>query len=119
LKVFWMAKRDEQRTEATVAVLTVVAIFSFAGILSWGDAAIEKSERAAPSIVESQVVGGAGDVLPAEGVTVVETASVDLASSAEGAPASGTSLSPAVSQFLVDGGTELSSGTAQITVGSK
>ncbi|MBI4894126.1 MAG: hypothetical protein HY833_00075 [Candidatus Aenigmarchaeota archaeon] len=114
-----MAKKDEQRTEVAVAILTVVAIFSFAGILSWGGVEEELSERTAPNIVKSQVVGGsdgAAQGLPDEGMRVVETASAEVAPSAEAPAAFGTSLTPATSQFSVDEGTELSRGTIDLVV---
>ena len=115
-----MAKKNEQRMEAIVAILTVVVIFSLAGILSWSDVEKEVSERTAPNIVESQVTGGSEGVmkdLPDETLSVVETVAVDVASaSAASAPVFGTSLSPAVSQFSVEEGTELSPGTTGLVV---
>lgn len=117
-----MAKKDEQRTEIIVAVLTVIVIFSFAGILSWGGAVKEISKRAAPNIVESQVVGGSEGAmkdLPEESISVVETASAEVTSPSGSATVFGTPLSPAISQFSVEEGTELSPGTAILVVGSK
>ena len=119
-----MAKKSEQRTEATVAILAVMAIFSFAGILNWDSAEGEVSKRAELNLVESTVVGGpyGGQMrdLPEESMSVIETASADVAPAVSGgAVAFGTSLSSAISQFSVEEGTELASGTAQMTVGSK
>ena len=107
--------------ETMVAILTVVAIFSFAGILSWGGVEEEISERAAPNIVQSQVVGGSGGVLKdlsEESMSVIETASVEVTSPSAQAAVFGTSLSSAVSHFSVEEGTELSPGTTGIVVGS-
>jgi len=119
-----LANKNEQRTETAVAILTVIVIFSFAGILNWSDAERKISDKIAPNVVESTVVGGSygGQMkdLPEEGMSVVETASADVSPAVSSDTAAfGTPLSSAVSQFSVEEGTELSSGTAQITVGSK
>lgn len=96
-----MAKSGEQ-TEIIVSILTVVAIFSFAGILSWDGARDGVSEMVSPSVIESEVVGGSAAMmdLPEEALSVVETVEAEVGSASS--PALGTSLSPAVSTFSVE-----------------